>query len=217
MKRLISRGTCEAEIRYSGTGTLPPSRRWRVPIPTPGDTASPFSRTSGEVSAVSCLVEGPSVFIEPALYESGKCIQCRFGLRPLGTQFDFASWSGREHHQAHDRASGYLLITPYDRHCGRELPGELHELCGSPGVQTASVAYEDAAHRAGLFCLLTRRQMCSHQRLASSLKSWEATLMYLRPASCACNTAFDSRSRSRSWASLISIGRLIPAMTSTRP
>src|SRR5204862_447816 len=45
----------------------------------------------------------------------------------------------------------------------------------------------------------------------------EATLMYLRPASWAWSTASPSFSSSRTLASLISIGRLIPATTSTEP
>ena len=41
--------------------------------------------------------------------------------------------------------------------------------------------------------------------------------MYLRPASCAAATAACNGSLSRAEASLISIGRLMPAMTSTLP
>ena len=41
--------------------------------------------------------------------------------------------------------------------------------------------------------------------------------MYLRPASWAWDTASDSGSSSRTLASLISMGRLMPATTSTEP
>src|SRR5262245_21969143 len=55
-------------------------------------------------------------------------------------------------------------------------------------------------------------QPSNYPRAASSC---EATLMYLRPASCAAVTAACSVWPSRMPASLISIGRLMPAITST--
>src|SRR5690606_37458215 len=52
-----------------------------------------------------------------------------------------------------------------------------------------------------------------HQDLLAS--RWDATLIYLRPDSCAAATALCMSSSPRTLASLISIGRLIPAITST--
>src|SRR5690606_22576993 len=44
-----------------------------------------------------------------------------------------------------------------------------------------------------------------------------ATLMYLRPAVCASSSALSRSSLTRTLESLISMGRLTPAMTSIRP
>src|SRR6516165_9626623 len=52
----------------------------------------------------------------------------------------------------------------------------------------------------------------AHRRV--SVSNWEATLIYLRPASCAPRTVRSRLSLCRRLASLISIGRLTPAMTS---
>src|SRR5580658_9443078 len=92
----------------------------------------------------------------------------------------------------------------------------LHETRRGAGVQPLLVAdLDDPPHggRRRRFCLGRGARRLGAHRCASA-RSCEATLMYLRPASCAPITARARLSVCRRLASLISIGRLMPAMTS---
>ena len=82
-------------------------------------------------------------------------------------------------------------------------------------MQTLAVADRDPA--SGRVLSLIMHGMLATPRLEPSPDStWLATLMYLRPASLArITTASASGISPRTLASLISIGRLMPAITST--
>ena len=104
----------------------------------------------------------------------------------------------------HDRRAPDRLLVAGDRHVGVERLGAFHELGRGARVQALAVA--DRHARAQLF------SVC-HVRLppqASPDSSWLAMLMYLRPASLAAVMASRSVAWSRTLASLISIGRLMP-------
>src|SRR5262249_16396472 len=102
--------------------------------------------------------------------------------------------------QAHDRAGVDGLAVLGDTDLGVEGAGQLDELGGGAGVQAALVDDLDGANGA--------------RRHFSPASTYEATEMYLRPASWAQRTASSSGRRERIEASLISIGRLRPAITS---
>src|SRR5271166_1730194 len=116
---------------------------------------------------------------------------------------------GGEHHQAHDRCAVDRLRAPADPDIGLKLFDGLHELCRRACVQAFLV---DDVHdpcdgpRGGRF-----GSRSSHFPASTRL----AMVMYLRPASWAKATASGNGQSSRTFASFTSIGRLIPASTST--
>src|SRR3974390_2304573 len=96
-----------------------------------------------------------------------------------------------------------------DDNGGVELFSGLHEFGRGAGVQALLVYYLDLAHhRRAIF---VAGSGSAHLPLSTRL----AMVQYLRPASCAAVTASSSWQVSRTLASLISIGRLMPASTST--
>src|SRR6202051_2495507 len=98
---------------------------------------------------------------------------------------------------------------------GVELFGRLHEFGRGAGVQALFIDdFDLACDWHAIFvrgCLAVRFSGAAHLPLSTRL----AIVQYLRPASCAAATASSSGQVSRTLASLISIGRLIPASTST--
>src|SRR5690606_12608069 len=130
------------------------------------------------------------------------------GIRPGCTDRDAAAGAGGQHHQPHDRgaADDDAVLLHFDR--GIEAARDLHKLGGGAGVQPALVDDLQAARDA-------RNGSLGPRHLAAS--TWLATLMYLRPAFCASARAFSMSSLARTLVSLISIGRLTPAITSTLP
>src|SRR5262249_4208501 len=123
---------------------------------------------------------------------------------------------GGERHQSHDRGPAHALAAADDAHVGVEFLHRLDELGRGAGVQPLLVDDPDHAHhrarprrRVGKFGGETARfsQFPASTRLAM--------VMYLRPDSCAAATASGSEVSPRTFASLTSIGRLIPASTST--
>src|SRR4029453_12185807 len=91
---------------------------------------------------------------------------------------DRATRSGREHHQAHDRASANRLATAGYQHIGIEFFHKLHEFGGCAGVQAFLVAdLQFAPNR-------TWRRRVSWRRFAHlPLSTGLAMVTYLRPAS----------------------------------
>src|SRR5690606_5128753 len=124
-------------------------------------------------------------------------------LRALRADGDAAAGAGGQHHQAHDGGAADADTVLLDGHVGVILADELDELGRSAGVKAPLV---DDHH-------LLAEHALSH----FPLRTWLATLMYLRPATCASCRAAAMSSPRRTLESLISIGRLTPAMTSTLP
>src|SRR5207302_10839777 len=129
---------------------------------------------------------------------------------------DVGATRGRERHQAHDRRAAGALAAADHPHVGVVLLHHLDEFCRGAGVQTPLVDDADDAHHGarprrwvGTFVGETAR--FSHFPASTRL----AIVMYLRPDSCAAATASGSGLSPRTFASLTSIGRLMPARTST--
>src|SRR5439155_15637247 len=137
------------------------------------------------------------------------------GLNARGFDFDRASGTGREHHQAHDGGPTDRLAAPGDPDPGIELFHRLHELGGSAGMEPPRI--DDLEHaNDGVVPLLRRAgPLRSGRGRHFPARTRLATVMYLRPASWAWATASASGESHRTLASLTSIGRLIPANTST--
>src|SRR6185312_8640429 len=159
----------------------------------------------GEIDRPVRVRSPRSVFIEAAVDQCGERIEGGRRLRPDGAHLDHGARSGRQHHQPHNRASRHFGSILCDRDVGVVFPGELDEARGGARMKAALVADGGGA---------PQRRGAVHIGHFTSARSCEATLMYLRPASCAPRTALASVSVWRSPASLISIGRLIPAITS---
>src|SRR6516165_6841357 len=138
----------------------------------PGDTPRPDNLRS--LAVLGSAEETSSILIKLAFDQAGQCCHCCFGLMPRGSQLDDRARCSSQHHQPHDRATGNLGAILAHPHVGVELARGLDKARGSPRVEAALVA--------------DRRQPARHSRssfthLRASLSSWEATLMYLRPAS----------------------------------
>src|SRR5580658_9561454 len=177
----------------------------------PGETPRPCS-TRSRLPGLSPAKGGGSFFIEAAGDQLGKRADRALGLGAAGAQLDVGAGTGGEHHQPHDRAARDGGAVLGHENLGVELPGELDEARRRSRMKAPLVADRYGAP--------DRRRPIGGGRLAgivhprTSARSCEATLMYLRPASCAPRTALASVSVGRKLASLISMGRLMPAMTS---
>src|SRR5215831_2025596 len=138
------------------------------------------------------------------------------GVLADGVDRDVGAACGGERHQAHDRGAAHALAAAQDAHVGLELLHRLDEFCRGARVQPLLVDDAQDAHdgarprwRVGKF--LTETARFSHFPASTRL----AIVMYLRPDSCAAATASGRGHSPRTLASLTSIGRLIPARTST--
>src|SRR5215470_13580493 len=138
------------------------------------------------------------------------------GLRSGGANRDRRSWRRGEHHQPHDRGAAYSFVPTRHPHIGIEFFHRLHEFGRGAGVQAFFVANDESANhgvRGGLRVRQAGAALPGGVHLPVSTRL--AMVTYLRPASCAAATASASGHSSRTLASLTSIGRLIPANTST--
>src|SRR5262249_48756028 len=106
-----------------------------------------------------------------------------------------------------------LLALETDAHHGVELARRAHELCGGTRVQAPLVGDGEGAPQRADARFRALRRGVAHE--ASLARMREATVMYLRPASCAMRTA-SAIGRLRTDASFTSMGRLTPASTSMR-
>src|SRR5690606_34233340 len=151
--------------------------------------------------------EGSGVFAELVCDERGKGIQRFVRLRPAGADLDAAAGACRQHHQPHDRSASDRRSVLGDGDGGVEQADRLDKFCGSAGMQAAFVDDQEVTGLAG------GHQILVHLPLSTRL----ATLIYFRPASEASASTLSMSLSARIPASLISIGRLTPAMTSILP
>src|SRR4051794_33633850 len=120
-----------------------------------------------------------------------------------------------QHHQAHDRSAADGLVAARHPDLGVEALDHLNEFCRGARVQAAFVDDEEFAgngargHARPDF--VSGRGLVAHLPARTRL----AIVTYLRPASWAMAMASGSERSSRTLASLTSMGRLIPASTST--
>src|ERR1700709_2606372 len=123
--------------------------------------------------------------------------------------------SGRQHHQSHDRVAADGLVAACHKHLGIEAFDHLDEFGRSTGVQAAFVDDEkfarDGAVRDAQPDFVFGLGLVAHLPASTRL----AMVTYLRPASWAMAMASGSERSSRTLASLTSMGRLMPASTST--
>src|SRR5262245_26576087 len=192
-----------------------------APASTPGSgvaIAGRRGRRNQDIKISLCPGRGASLlFGEAAAHQRGQRLDHLRGLRSGRLDRDGGAGSGGEHHQPHDRIAADGLAAARHPHVGVELFHRLHELGGGARVQALLVA--DLQHPAD--GALARRQVVRgtiggagglvHLPVSTRL----AMVMYLRPESCAAATASVSGHSSRTLASFTSIGRLIPASTST--
>src|SRR5579883_1003397 len=211
-KRSRSASTSSGGIRYSGTDISPSSLTKAGPMAMPAETASPFSTRSDLAGLSPAKDRESSRLIEAAADQFGERRDGTFGVGTARPQLDGSTGAGGQHHQSHDGTArhGSAILRHHD--LGIELPGELDKTGGRARMQATLVA--DGHHTPNLLGAVTDRAVVVSTHPLTSAKSCEATLMYLRPASCAPRTALASVSLDRKLASLMSIGRLMPAMTS---
>src|SRR6266566_3668105 len=169
------------------------------------------------------MVSGPGtrlnrsiVLAEPARDEPFQRGHDLGGLPPGSLDLDRSAGTRREHHQAHDGRAAHGLATARHADLGVVFLHRLHELGRCAGVEPAGI--DDVEHADdGILPLLPGTASLRSGRGAHLPASTRlATVMYLRPASWAWATASASGLSHRTLASLTSIGRLIPANTSTR-
>src|SRR5215470_17248383 len=150
-------------------------------------------------------------FGEPFGNQLGERFHHLGGLWAARFDRDAGARPGRQHHQAHDRGAADPLGAAGDEHLGIELLHRHDELGGGAGMQAALIAdfqHTTDGRRPGGIGAGAR---LAHFPFSTRL----ATVMYLRPASCAASTASCSGHSSRTLASLTSIGKFMPASTST--
>src|SRR5260221_3777664 len=154
-----------------------------------------------------------SLFVELAIDQIGNSLQGRRCGRTADPQLDFAADTGCQHHQTHDRLTADLHLAFDDTNIRIKGAGQLHELGGCPGMQATLILDQKLRVRPIVRHSPSPAPPVGYFSLAA--RSCEATLIYLRPASCAVITASASFCVLRTDASLTSSGRLTPAMTST--
>src|SRR4051794_4974716 len=156
----------------------------------PGETPIPCSLCSLPVAIPGVW----SVLIELAFDQARQRLHRGRCVAPGRGDFDDCTRCGGKHHQPHDRAPGYCGTILADEDFGIELRGGLDEPGRGAGMQPPLVADLDGSlgagrgGRGGIGKILG--DIGTHRRASAS--SCEATLMYLRPASCAPSTARSS-------------------------
>src|SRR5215207_5074401 len=164
----------------------------------------------------------PSLILaEPPRDEPGDRLEASLGVLALCRHGDGRALGGPEGEDAHDRApADGLAAAGHGDVRGEALDG-LHQFRRGAGVQALAVddrqlAGERAFGNGGRRAILGLGAV-DEKGAHFPASTRDATLMYLRPASWAWRTACPKGSSSRTLASLISIGRLMPATTSTEP
>src|SRR5262249_21318249 len=138
-------------------------------------------------------------------------------LGSAGFDGDRRAGPGRQHHQPHDRGAADDLVAALHLHLGIEFFHRLHELRRGARVQPLLVAdLEHADDRRRVRRMIGGRKVGHAGGLAHfPVRTRLAMVMYLRPESWAAATASVSGHSARTLASFTSIGRLMPARTST--
>src|SRR2546430_1597377 len=149
-------------------------------------------------------------------HKFGNRLDNRGGLPAGCLNRDGRAGAGREHHQSHDRGAADALGAPQDPDLGIELLDGLHEFGRGARVQSLLVADFENTHDSVFATCRARLIIGSAVRVTHlPVRTRLAMVTYLRPASWAAATASWSGHSSRILASLTSIGRLMPARTST--
>src|SRR3954447_25740243 len=185
----------------------------------PGDTPIPVSRCSLGAAVPPMVSTSSVLLIKLAFDQARERLNGGGGVRPGRGNLDDGARGGGKHHQPHDRAARNGGAVFADRHLRLELRGHFDKAGRGARVQSLLVAdlHETAGGQLAVRSGGQSRNMRLRVHRRASARIWEATLMYLRPASCAPRTVRSRLSVWRRLASLISIGRLTPAMTSTLP
>src|SRR5579883_1224419 len=155
------------------------------------------------------------LFVELGGHQGADRLERGLGFRSGCGDDNGSAGSCRQHHQPHDRRAAHGLAALRHPNIGVEALDHLHEFRRSPRVKPALV---DDWHFAG-YCAFRNswprsgvgRRVVAHLPASTRL----AMVTYLRPASCAMAIASGSDRSSRTLASLTSMGRLMPASTST--
>src|ERR1700722_14957504 len=188
-----------------------------------GDQLEDLHRAAGELGALTCPAragrgntELRAFFVELAGNEIGDRRHGGIGLRAGDGDDDGCPRACRQHHQAHDGSAANSLAAARHPDFGVEALDQLNEFRRGARVKSALVddgnfpgqrTWRDAWP--GI--VFGRRVVVAHLPARTRL----AMVTYLRPASCAMAMASGSDRSSRTLASLTSIGRLMPASTST--
>src|ERR1700744_1538906 len=182
----------------------------------PGRSTSYRRGNSWRVMPALAAEGSGAFFVEFAGHQLADREDGGFGLGTGRGNSDGRPRSRRQHHQSHDRGAADRLVAAGDPDLGVEALDHLDEFCRCSRVQAALV---DDRHFAGDRVrrdrrpggVFGRRVVFAHLPARTRL----AMVTYLRPASCAIEIASGSERSSRTLASLTSIGRLMPASTST--
>src|SRR5271156_7154009 len=156
-------------------------------------------------------------FTEPRIDQRGQSLDDRGSFPPGCRDGDRGAGRRRQHHQAHDRGAADAVAAARHPHLGVEFLHGLHEFRRGARVQTFLVADDEGAdygsggRRFGVGHGSGAVGRIAHLPVSTRL----AMVTYFRPASWAAATASASGHSSRTLASLTSIGRLMPAKTST--
>src|SRR6184192_1234996 len=155
-------------------------------------------------------------FVELLGDEVSDCINGGLCLRADRGDDDRCPGTCGQHHQSHDRGAADGLAAARHPDFGIEALDGLDEFSGGARVQSAFVddeklAGDGACRHARPGNIFGRRDVVVHLPASTRL----AMVTYLRPASWARAMASGSERSSRTLASLTSMGRLMPASTST--
>src|SRR5581483_8834773 len=172
--------------------------------------AQRYGARNKDIKKSLCPLTGSALLAETGLDQGHQGLDRLGALRSLGLELDYRAGAGRQHHEPHDGGAADRLAVAHHAHGGIEALRTLHELGGGAGMQPLAVADRHFRPRFVVFPHGTRLPPPQ----ASPDRTWLATLMYLRPASFAAFTAAARLASPRTLASLISMGRLMPASTS---
>src|ERR1700733_559032 len=122
-----------------------------------------------------------------------------------------------QHHQTHNRGAADRIAVALDPHFGVEFLDRLHEFGRGARVQAFFVSDDEGTNNGafGRWRLIGPMVGAVNRFVHLPVRTRLAMVTYLRPASWAAATASSSGHSSRTLASLTSIGRLMPASTST--
>src|SRR5438105_7919286 len=162
----------------------------------------------------SCGVH--ALFVELAFDEFANGVDRGLGFGADRGDHDRGPGRCRQHHQSHDRGAADGLAAARHPDFGIEALDGLDEFRRGARVQSAFVddekfAGDGACRHARPGNVFGRRDVVVHLPASTRL----AMVTYLRPASWAIAIASGSERSSRTFASLTSMGRLMPASTST--